>query len=142
MHYPLLTAALAAFSVTSALAGVVERDVLSATDKAIQERDIEERAPKDRTCGSIEPPKELLDKAASLANIGFSTLAAHPPIVVNTYFHVVTSTAKQGRYTQAQLNSQVSQPPHLLLPLRHPPSIPNLLSTSRRLTPFHHRSLT
>ena len=64
-----------------------------------------------KRCGS-EPPEELKAVAADMARTassnGFAIAAAHAPIVVNTYFHVVTSTAKQGLYTQTQLNNQLS----------------------------------
>ena len=60
-------------------------------------------------CGSDAPPAEILAQAQSFAD---NTKAApqpqaHTPIVVNTYFHVVTSPAKQGLYTQTQLNNEV-----------------------------------
>ena len=113
MRYTLICAALAAFQATSAIAAVIERG-LSDVIGDISERDLEERAPKNnvpvRKCGSTNPPAEVIAAADNFRqqNVGPQALiAAHDPIVVNTYFHVVTSSSKQGRYTQTQLNNQV-----------------------------------
>ena len=106
MHFSIIAAALAAFHVTSTLAAVAQD---------IDGRDLEERAVKPRKCGSTSPPPEILDSARVLSNdpATLDAAAAHAPIVVDLYFHVVTSTAKQGRYTQTQLNNQVRHhPPH------------------------------
>jgi len=61
-------------------------------------------------CGSDNPPEEIQAQAKEFFAQAETAkaAAAHAPIVVNTYFHVVTSTAKQGRYTQTQLNNQLS----------------------------------
>ena len=63
-------------------------------------------------CGVEEPPAELKAAAAQMAQVaaGPSTAAvqAHAPIVVSTYAHVVTSSAKQGRYSQTQINNEIA----------------------------------
>lgn len=98
MQLSLLTAALAAFYAAPALSAAIERDIVE---------DLETRAVTPRKCGSESPPQALLDQAAALeANKGPKP-QAHAPIVVNTYFHVVTSSTKAGKYSQTQLNNQV-----------------------------------
>ncbi|KAL9131686.1 MAG: hypothetical protein Q9217_000427 [Psora testacea] len=60
-------------------------------------------------CGSENPPLEILSQAEQFSkSFAPQAAAAHAPIVVNTYFHVVTSTTKQGQYTQTQLNNQLT----------------------------------
>ena len=70
--------------------------------------------PQGRTCATVDPPPELDQQAAVFADQAkeVDIAAAHAPIVINTYFHVVTSTAKQGLYSQTQLNNQVQSPTH------------------------------
>ena len=87
------------FAATLALGAVIERDTV--------ERDVEERAVKPRTCGSNDPPQALVEQAALFAAQTGPKPQAHAPIVVNTYFHVVTSSSKQGLYSQTQLNNEV-----------------------------------
>lgn len=113
MHLSLLSAALAALQITSTFAHVAQD---------IEERDLEQRAtPRVRKCGSTDPPEEIVESARQFASavaaneISVEAAAAHAPIVINTYFHVVTSSSKQGRYTQTQLNNQVC--PVSLFPL-------------------------
>ena len=63
-----------------------------------------------RTCGTGEPSAELKAVAAGMTSQaqGAQPLAAHAPIVVKTYVHVVTSTSKVGRYSQTQINNQIT----------------------------------
>lgn len=66
------------------------------------------RPPRPFRCGSENPPEEIKAKALDFSvSSDAERLAAHAPIVINTYFHVVTSTQKQGQYSQTQLNNQV-----------------------------------
>ncbi|KAL8934431.1 MAG: hypothetical protein Q9211_005227 [Gyalolechia sp. 1 TL-2023] len=62
-------------------------------------------------CDTTSPPVELVTEAKSMvmdsATIG-SALATRAAINVRTYFHVVTSSSKVGRYTQTQLNDQLN----------------------------------
>ncbi|KAL8950594.1 MAG: hypothetical protein Q9222_003374 [Ikaeria aurantiellina] len=57
-------------------------------------------------CGTDSPSPELLAAAQSMAIR--PTAAAARTLNVNVYFHVVTTSAKQGSVTQAQLNNQLS----------------------------------
>ena len=59
-------------------------------------------------CGSENPPADILAQAAAMSH-GPKPLAAQA-INVNTYFHVVTTSAKAGTITQTQLNNQVNSP--------------------------------
>ena len=63
-----------------------------------------------RTCGTGDPPPALQAVAAQFAQqaSGIQPLAAHAPIVVSTYAHVVTTSTKQGRYSQTQINNQIT----------------------------------
>lgn len=91
MHWTFLSAAVLAIQAGTSLAA-------PSTEKVIPFR-----------CGSEQPPAEILSQASDFARQSdIERLAAHAPIVINTYFHVVTSTAKVGRYTQTQLNNQVN----------------------------------
>ena len=56
-------------------------------------------------CGSENPPAEILAQAAAMSHA--PTPLAAQSINIQTYFHVVTTQAKAGSVTQAQLNSQV-----------------------------------
>ena len=62
-------------------------------------------------CGSENPPADILAQAAAMSHA--PTPLAAQSINIPTYFHVVTTQAKAGSVTQAQLNSQV-QPSFLL----------------------------
>ena len=62
-------------------------------------------------CGSENPPAELLAQAEEFAaRVAPQETTALAAISVNTYFHVVTSAAKQGQYSQTQLSNQVEYP--------------------------------
>ncbi|KAI4178377.1 MAG: hypothetical protein L6R41_008411, partial [Letrouitia leprolyta] len=56
-------------------------------------------------CGADSPPAELV---AAAQHFSAQAAAPAPQVAINvrTYFHVVTSTAKKGLYTQTQLNNQ------------------------------------
>lgn len=58
-------------------------------------------------CGADSPPAELVAAAQTMP---FAPQGAQPQVAINvrTYFHVVTSTAKKGLYTQTQLNNQIA----------------------------------
>ena len=65
--------------------------------------------PVKRLCGSENPPPEILAQAQAFATSSVGPQpAAHAPVVINTYFHVVATSAKQGQYTQTKLNNQVN----------------------------------
>ncbi|MDI1487458.1 MAG: hypothetical protein OHK93_006728 [Ramalina farinacea] len=94
MHWPLVSLSVLALHITSSLAAVLP----------------EAKPVTPRLCGSENPPAELLAQAQAFAtssSVGPKP-QAHAPIVINTYFHVVTTTANQGKYTQTQLNNQIS----------------------------------
>ncbi|KAL9023813.1 MAG: hypothetical protein Q9196_006955, partial [Gyalolechia fulgens] len=56
-------------------------------------------------CAATSPPAELVATAESMT---FRAVSAAAAINVRTYFHVVTSSSKVGRYTQTQLNNQLT----------------------------------
>lgn len=60
-------------------------------------------------CGSENPPQDILESARAMAANPSTQAAAAASINVKTYFHVVTTRAKQGSVTQTQLNNQVSR---------------------------------
>lgn len=66
-------------------------------------------APAPFRCGSENPPADILAQAKAFhAQTGpAAAAAAAGTINVNTYFHVVTTSANAGSVTQAQLDSQV-----------------------------------
>ncbi|KAI9849908.1 MAG: hypothetical protein M1837_000122 [Sclerophora amabilis] len=66
-------------------------------------------------CGVEAPPKELVAQAQQFQRVANeiskeeqSARLAARSIVVNTYFHVVTTRAKQGTITQTMLNNQLT----------------------------------
>ncbi|KAL9042293.1 MAG: hypothetical protein Q9214_003827 [Letrouitia sp. 1 TL-2023] len=59
-------------------------------------------------CGSENPPQDILDSARAMAANPSTQAAAAASINVKTYFHVVTTRAKQGSVTQTELNNQLS----------------------------------
>ncbi|KAL9009491.1 MAG: hypothetical protein Q9173_005478 [Seirophora scorigena] len=58
-------------------------------------------------CGTGTPAPELLAAAQSM-RLDPEAYAAAATLNINTYFHVVTSAAKQGSVTQTQLNNQLA----------------------------------
>ncbi|MCJ1314575.1 hypothetical protein MMC25_008257 [Agyrium rufum] len=58
-------------------------------------------------CGTPHPPVELVAEAEAMAKRPLPNAAA-VAINVNTYFHVVTTTAAKGSISQTQLNNQVA----------------------------------
>ncbi|KAI4111014.1 MAG: hypothetical protein LQ345_006899 [Seirophora villosa] len=58
-------------------------------------------------CGTEAPAPELLAAAQSM-RVDPEAYAAAATLNVNTYFHVVTTAAKQGSVTQTQLNDQLA----------------------------------
>ena len=105
MHLSYFSAALVALHATTSLAVAVDRDVAMLDVEGVAE--LETRGVAPRKCGSVNPPQELLAQSAAFAAQTGPKPQAHAPIVVNSYYHVVTSSSKQGLYTQAQLNRQV-----------------------------------
>ena len=57
-------------------------------------------------CGTEQPSAEFLAEAEAMAK-GPQPNVAAASINVNTYFHVVTTSAAKGSVTQTQLNNQV-----------------------------------
>ena len=93
MRFTIVEAVLAASYVTSALAAAVGPQ-LNERSNAI-------------SCSTEPPPTELVQQHATFASNG-SNPEGHVPIVVSTYFHVVTTASKQNRFTRSMLNEQVS----------------------------------
>lgn len=56
-------------------------------------------------CGADNPSAELVATAQSMSVRPLPAVAR--TLAVNTYFHVVTTSAAQGSITQTQLNNQV-----------------------------------
>lgn len=58
-----------------------------------------------RLCGSVDPPAHL---QVAIDDNDARVAAATSPLVVNLFAHVITSTAKKGRYTRQQIRQQVA----------------------------------
>ncbi|KAL3424640.1 metalloprotease [Phlyctema vagabunda] len=60
-----------------------------------------------RTCGNSQPPPEIVEVAESFAANSASRLMA-TTIEVNTYIHLVTTSAEANLYTDKMLNDQIT----------------------------------
>ncbi|PSK54336.1 hypothetical protein B9Z65_3455 [Elsinoe australis] len=58
-------------------------------------------------CGSDNPPSELLRPIARVQEQPLDSPAAES-YVVNTYVHVITTTAKEGQYPQSMIDEQIT----------------------------------
>lgn len=97
---------------------------------------------KQRTCGTAPPSDELRAAHRYLSTTerqaGDIAERSTPHIVIDTYFHIVSSTANQNQVTDSMIRGQVSQ-----LPLTHPsmkiwtlaPSLSTIASTNNDSTP-------